>query len=251
MSVAARESVFGSPVNSSWFWRWLGMGQGNQPGRYTLLLLAILMLLIGESFFVRHSLAQALTLVTMSFVLLSALSTLNVSKTYFVLGILLALPALISRWILQFEQNEPAEVIVAVTASAFIMITVMGLIRHLFKVRQVTFDTISAAICAYLLLALAWAFIFALLELEEPGSFSSSLVVRHVHSGSALLMTMNNAIYYSFVCLTTTGYGDIAPRSELTRTLSVLESVTRQMYLAILIARLVSLQVAQSIISKP
>jgi hypothetical protein len=242
--------VPGTPVNSNWLWHTLGVERRNQPGRYTLLLVAILMLLIGEPFFFHHTLAQALTLVAMSFVLLSALSTLNVSKTYLVLGILLALPALISRWILQFEQNKPAEVIVAVSASAFIMVTVVGLIRHLFRVKDVTFDTISAAICAYLLLALAWAFIFALLELQDPGSFSAGLFVKHATSGSALLMTMNNAIYYSFVCLTTTGYGDIAPLSALTRMLSILESVTGQLYLAILIARLVSLQVAQSIISK-
>jgi hypothetical protein len=183
-------------------------------------------------------------------VLLSALFTLNVSRTYFVLGIILALPALISRGILQFERNEAAEVIVAVTASAFIMVTVIGLVRQLFRVRRVTFDTISAAICAYLLLALAWAFMFALVELERPGSFSSGLFVKHSGAGSALLITMNNSIYYSFVCLTTTGYGDIAPLSEVARTLSILESVTGQMYLAILIARLVSLEVAQSMMSE-
>jgi voltage-gated potassium channel len=211
---------------------------------------AILILLIGEPLFLRHTMAQALTLAAMSFVLLSALFTLNVSKSYFVLGILLALPALISRWVLQFGQNKPAEVIVTVTASAFLMVTVVGLIRHLFRVRDVTFDTISAAICAYLLLALGWAFIFALMLIEDPDSFSSGLLVKRAASGSALLMTMNNCIYYSFVCLTTTGYGDIAPRSEMTRTLSILESVMGQMYLAILIARLVSLQVAQSMMNK-
>jgi Ion channel len=225
------------------------MARHNQPGRYTLLLVSVLLMIIVEPLFVRHTLAQALTLVTMSLVLLSALATLNVSRTYFALGIILALPALISRWILQYERSEPAEVIVAVTATAFLMVTVIGLVRHLFRVRRVTFDTISAAICAYLLLALAWAFIFALIELERPGSFSSDLFVTHAASGSALLMTMNNSIYYSFVCLTTTGYGDIAPLSEIARTVSILESVTGQMYLAILIARLVSLEVAQSMMN--
>jgi Ion channel len=238
-----------SPETSNWLWQSLGVARRNQPGRYTVLLASILVMLIAQPIFVRHTLAQGLTLVTMSLVLLSALFTLNVSRTYFVLGIILALPALVSRGILQFERNQTAEVIIAVTASAFIMVTVVGLVRQLFKVKRVTFDTISAAICAYLLLALAWAFMFALIELESPGSFSSGLFVKHAASGSALLMTMNNAIYYSFVCLTTTGYGDIAPLSEFARTLSILESVTGQMYLAILIARLVSLEVAQSMMS--
>lgn len=71
---------------------------------------------------------------------------------------------------------------------------------------------------------------FALTELEAPGSFSSGLFIKNAASGSVLLMAMNSAVYYSFVCLTTTGYGDIAPLSELARTLSILESVTAQMY---------------------
>ena len=233
-------------VNSNWLWRPLGVARRNQPGRYTLLLVAILLLLIGQPMFLHHTMAQALTLVAMSFVLLSALFVLNVSKSYFVLGIMLALPALISRLVLQFELNQAAEVIMAVSASAFLMVTVGGLIRHLFGVRKVTFDSISAAICAYLLLALGWAFVFALIGSEDPSSFSAGLFVHHARPGIALLMTMNNAIYYSFVCLTTTGYGDIAPLSVTTRTLSILESVMGQMYLAILVARLVGLQVAQS-----
>ena len=53
-------------------------------------------------------------------------------------------------------------------------------------------------------------------------------------------------IYYSFVCITTTGYRDIAPLSQSARLFSILESVIGQLYLAILIARLVSIEVAQS-----
>jgi hypothetical protein len=61
------------------------------------LLAAILVLLITEPFFLSQTLAQAFTLVATSLVLLSAISTLNLSKGYLVLGILLALPALVSR----------------------------------------------------------------------------------------------------------------------------------------------------------
>jgi len=249
--LAVQENASRPQVEASWLWRSLGVARRNQPGKYTLLLAAVLLMLIVQPIFVSHTLAQALSVMTISLVLLAALLTLNISKTYFVLGFILVLPALISRWVLQYHRSEPAEVIVAVTASTFIMVTVIGLMRHLFRVKRVTFDTISAAICAYLLLALAWAFMFALVELERPGSFSSGLMVTHAAAGrSALMITMNNAIYYSFVCLTTTGYGDITPISQAARTLSILESVTGQMYLAILIARLVSVEVAQSMLSE-
>ena len=128
-SMTTTESESRPPVNSNWLWRSLGLARHNHPGRYTLLLVSILLMLIVQPIFVRHTMAQALALTTMSLVLLSALFTLNVSRTYFVLGIILALPALISRGILQFERNEAAKVIVAVTASAFIMVTVISVVH--------------------------------------------------------------------------------------------------------------------------
>jgi hypothetical protein len=52
------------------------------------------------------------------------------------------------------------------------------------------------------------------------------------------------AIYYSFVTLATIGYGDIVPRSELARSLATMEAIMGQLYLAVMIARLVSLYVS-------
>jgi len=155
-------------------------------------------------------------------------------------------PALTVRWVLQFHHSQNLEVFAAVTASAFILITVTALVRELFSIRRVSLDSISAAICAYLLLGVGWGFIFAVIEMKHPGSFTADLFIPNASFGSPIVRTLHNFIYYSFVCLTTTGYGDIAPKSDVARVMSVLESITGQMYLAILIARLVSLEVAQS-----
>ena len=65
-----------------------------------------------------------------------------------------------------------------------------------------------------------------------------------------LIASLHSFIYYSFVCLTTTGFGDISPVSEGARSLSVMEAVFGQLYMAILIARLVSLEVAQSMMKE-
>ncbi len=232
---------------SHWIWQSLGLGLHNYPGRYTVLLFSILLLLIVQPVFATHSLAQAIVTASMSLMLLSALYTLNESRSYFIFGTVLMIPAFVCRWILQFHRNRPVEVVAAVTASAFVLVIVIGIVRQLFSIKRVTLDTISAAICAYFLIALAWAFMFALVELEHPGSFSSGLFIQET-GASPVILVLHNFIYYSFVCLTTTGYGDIAPKSDMARTLSVLESVIGQMYLAILIARLVSIQVAQSMV---
>jgi hypothetical protein len=228
-------------------WEAFGLGRRNSPGRYTLLLLLVLLMIIGESMFAGHRLAQTLAAVLMSLVLLAALYTLNLSRAYLTIGLLVMVPAFVTRWALHFYRTPQLEVFAALSASAFIFITVVGLVRELFSIKRVTLDTISAAICAYLLLGLAWGFLFAVVALEHPGSFSRVLLVSSGANASPMFM-LHNFFYYSFVCLTTTGYGDIAPTSDAARALSILESVTGQMYLAILIARLVSLEVAQSLL---
>lgn len=226
----------------------LGLGRRNSPGRYTVLLFVVLLMIVVEPLFAGHRLAQGLASVLMSLVLLAALYTLNLSPAYFTVGLLVMVPAFVTRWALHLYRTPELEVFAALSASAFIFITVVGLVRELFSVKRVTLDTISAAICAYLLMGLAWGFLFAVVAMEHPGSFSRVLLLRSAASASPMFMSLHNFFYYSFVCLTTTGYGDIAPTSDIARALSVLESVTGQMYLAILIARLVSLEVAQSML---
>ena len=229
-------------------WTALGLARRNWPGRYTILLVSILAMVIIQPIFADHQRLQGIVTLSMSLVLLSALYTLNLSRAYFTVGLLLMVPAFIGRWILQFHHSQGLEVFAATTASAFILMTVTALVRELFSIKRVTLDSISAAICAYLLLGVGWGFIFAIIEMEHPGSFTAELFIPNAGPGSPIIRAFHNFIYYSFVCLTTTGYGDIAPKSDMARVMSVLESITGQMYLAILIARLVSLEVAQSMI---
>jgi ion channel len=90
---------------------------------------------------------------------------------------------------------------------------------------------IEGAIAVYLLLGFTWAQAYELVTLWHPGAFAGAVDA----SGS------QPWTYYSFVTLTTMGYGDIMPVHPLARALAVLEALTGQLYLAILLARLVSL----------
>ena len=83
-----------------------------------------------------------------------------------------------------------------------------------------------------------------------PGPSAPRCFKRPPGSAAPLIASLHSFIYYSFVCLTTTGFGDISPVSEGARSLSVMESVFGQLYVAILIARLVSLEVAQSMMKE-
>lgn len=117
--------------------------------------------------------------------------------------------------------------------------TVLGfLIWAVAKAKRVNADTVFAASGAFMLMGIVWAYAFMLVHAANPAAFSlgpNDLA----EPGSALL-------HYSFTTLTTVGYGSISPMSPVARTLSDLEALIAQLYLAIVVARLVSLQIEHS-----
>jgi hypothetical protein len=231
-------------------WRRLGLARHNWPGRFTVLLMTIMAFLVAQPIFSGHDFAENLVSLWISIVLLAALYAFRSARIYFVIALVLLVPSLGGRIALLFTSNPTIEIVSAISSCLFLAVTVIALISRLFIVNSVTLDTISAGICAYLLTAVAFAYSFAVVELRHPGSFSAELFERTAGHSAPLLASFHNFLYYSFVCLTTTGFGDIAPVSGGARSLSVMESVFGQLYVAILIARLVSLQVAQSMMKE-
>ena len=114
------------------------------------------------------------------------------------------------------------------------------IIAHLFQQTNVTMDTILGAVVVYLLGAVAFSMLFQALELTSPGSFAGLPADIH-EDRPALASTM---LYFSLVCITTMGYGDIVPLSNIARPFAVIEGVFGQLYLAVMIARLVGLHIA-------
>jgi hypothetical protein len=235
-----------SLLNPAALWRRLGLARHNWPGRFTILLVTILFLIVAQPIFSGHAFAQTFVTVSISLVLLSALYAFRTTRTYFTIALILMVPSLGSRLALQFTPNLTIEMVGAISSCLFLTVTVFALVSRLFIVKSVSLDTISAAICAYLLMGVAWAYAFAAVELRHPGSFSTALLQSTAGHIAPLLTSFHSFTYYSFVCLTTTGFGDITPVSEGARALSVMEAVFGQLYMAILIARLVGLEIAQS-----
>jgi hypothetical protein len=101
---------------------------------------------------------------------------------------------------------------------------------------SITLERVVGALCIYLLLGMVWAIFFGLVEIAVPTAFHYSSQV----PGDPL----DHFLYYSFVTLTTLGYGDITPVHAVARTLAYLEAVVGQLYLAVLVAGLVGRYVA-------
>ncbi len=125
---------------------------------------------------------------------------------------------------------------IAVTV-VWIVYAIVLIVAALFRMPRVTTNAIFGAIVAYLLAGVAFAFVFELIELAQPGSFSGLPV------GGTERQVGDALLYFSLVSLTTVGYGDIAPVSTLARPVAVLEGAFGTLYLAIMIARLVGLHI--------
>jgi hypothetical protein len=116
---------------------------------------------------------------------------------------------------------------VALLVGATLPITLVRVLRH----RRVTSETVLGALCSYVLLGLTFAFVYlAVSEFRDSPFFAQ-----------AGLHQQSEYVYYSFVTLTTLGFGDLSPTVGLPQALTALEALVGQVFLVTLVARLVTL----------
>ena len=155
------------------------------------------------------------------------------------IAIILSIPMLLSIWIDFPKLNLPQmEIVGSISGILYFALIAGGILVFVFSSRNVTWEVISAALVVYLLLGTIWSFGYTLTNLFIPGSFNIS---DHLVGQDG-----PSYMYYSFITLTTVGYGDITPISGIARSLSMLEGIIGQTYMAVLVARLVGMHVAHS-----
>ena len=120
--------------------------------------------------------------------------------------------------------------------AVFVIYHLLWFVLH---ARAVDTEVLCASVSAYLLLGLGWTFAYWLVAELIPGAFALNAA-----SGVASSMKGFNGFYFSFITLSTVGYGDITPVASVAKMLAAMEGMTGVLYVAILIARLVSIQAA-------
>ncbi len=148
-----------------------------------------------------------------------------------------AVPWVLLSWSSVAWEGSARGTVLDITSDLFLIglnvFTLGAVLVRTVKAKDVDFDILCGAISVYLLLGVTWAICFRVIEMLSPGSFA--------------LIDPDNAadwsqlLYFSLTSLTTLGYGDITPLSPVARVWSTLEAVTGVLYIAILVARLVSL----------
>jgi voltage-gated potassium channel len=119
----------------------------------------------------------------------------------------------------------------------FIAIITGAILVYIFRQKDINADIIAGAIVAYLLMALMWSLLYGVLEAAHPGSFKFPEGTNHF--GREMFT------YFSFVTITTVGYGDITPVAPVARAFSNLEAVVGQLYLVTLVSWLVGMYIKE------
>lgn len=169
---------------------------------------------------------------------LSALYAVRDKRKYYYLLVFLGFIGIVMQVIPQVSKHHYLESIGMLFQIPFLGLLSWVLFCKLITERRVSSDTILGAISVYFLIGITWAYLYMGVEYFYSGSFSHTIL----NSNSAITpQAKSNFFYFSFVTLTTLGYGDITPVSSLAASLSILEGITGQMYIAILVAKLVAI----------
>lgn len=180
-----------------------------------------------------------------AFVLVAILVTLPVTVRTKRKFLVLLAAAITTGVLLLIHRFEPQKWI-AVTFHLpllYLLAAVAGLILvDILSTSKVTVDTIAGAICVYMLIGFVFAVMYSLCATVIPDAFvrvGFDAVAMEFHGSG-----FGNTIYFSFVTLTTVGYGDITPRAEVVRSLAIVEAMVGQVYLTVLVARLVGMHLS-------
>jgi len=211
--------------------------------KFSVLLTSLLLVLLLNPFFGETVVGRIISNASVSAVALSAIYAVSGRKRVFTVALLLLLAILAARWSGHFLQNNALTLMADGLAIPFLVVTAGIVLSYVMRGEEVTADKISGAVCVYLLIGVTWGLLFSAIERLQPGSFQPGSAVDATSTGERLPLF----VYFSFVTLTTVGYGDVLPLSPLARSLAVVEAVLGQIYLATLIARLVGLHIVHSL----
>jgi hypothetical protein len=139
-----------------------------------------------------------------------------------------------ARWLLLLQ--------VLLWLSILIFVTAM-ILEAIFATESVSVETLQASLCVYMLLGLTWVFLYILANLPAPHSFQSQSGARIAWSdGQSRRVAFMRLLIFSYATMTGTGYSDLAPSTDFARMVACLEAMMAQVYLAVVIARLVGMQ---------
>ena len=197
--------------------------------------LIMALLVIGpilEQFFALRTLID----VFLTAIVLCMLFLFNSRKRLFQVGRLLAIVMILSLWLKYFFNPDLFAATSMMIGVLFPVLVTAHAIGFIMRSKSVNREVVYAAMLVYLLVAQLWALVYTFLFLIDPASF-------YLPQGQGDFLVFE---YYSFVTLTTLGFGDITPLTKVAKAFSALEAVVGQLYLVVVLAWLVGMHVSRT-----
>lgn len=201
--------------------------------RYRSLLLALVMMIIGPSFFENSEYENLVSFVFNSLTIFLAIYAVHESKRQLYGGFILAVVVILINQLGIFKAEATLDFYLSfVIYLIFYAYVAFRLLKMVIATENVNIGVLYASVIVYLLMGVIGGYLFMLIENANPGSINNLELVN--------ITNPNKFFYFSFITLSTLGYGDIAPASAPARAICMILSSTGPLYLTVLVALLVS-----------
>jgi voltage-gated potassium channel len=204
--------------------------------RIIMLLAAILSMIIGSPFVYDIFHYRVIPDIFITIIFIFGIYAISRKKMHIYIALGLAIPMFSGIWSFHLYGSLKSLVWGQLFAVLFIGFVIILLLKFIINEKETTKEVIFAAVVVYLLMAMMWAYLYMILAYFYPGSLSIS-------EGPS--RDTFQYLYFSFVTITTLGYGDIAPLTHKAGSLVILEAVTGQIYLVVVVAWLVGMYVSR------
>jgi hypothetical protein len=205
--------------------------------RFLLLFISFILLFVLEPLVDNAIALDTLLDFLVTLILMSAVYAISQKRRTLAIALLLGIPFFLGHWGVYVLDSVPLKLLGVLSGVLFFGYVSGLIVMHLFTEQKITPDLVIGSVCGYFLLGFMWAFTYAAIEIVLPGSLHLT------HEG---YRDLSNFAYFSFVTLTTLGYGDVLPLTSPARNFAILEAVIGQIYLTVLVARLVGIHISQS-----
>ncbi len=210
--------------------------------KYELLLAAQLLLAVISPLLAAAVDQRFLIDIAISIVFASAIYVISNTRRHFIIGMILMIPAFGLIWISKAIGSDTMELVSYIFSMLFFCYVVLLILSDIFHVRLVTFDVIAGGISVYFFIGNIWGLMYTIIARVDQNAFR--IPAKTAEYLGDTMGDASSAMYFSFVTLTTLGYGDITPINSFARTLAYLEAAVGQVYLTVLIASLVGMHIA-------
>jgi hypothetical protein len=217
-------------------------GKSLSQRRGMVLMLAQLLVLLAYPLVGKTAVGGGVIYGCLAVVLTAAVYATSETPRSFRIALALSIPSfgmivltVLDIWLRFLPDETLLPILTSASTAVFFGYALARLFLGILRVDRITSDVLCEAVAVYLLMGFAWGSFYSFIERISPGSFQFAA------APDAPLSRMWTLLYYSFVTLTTLGYGDIVPATDLARSVAVIEAVMGVMYVAIIIARLAGL----------